>query len=148
MDYEIRSHDHSEDAAVSYVLSFINDTDSAVEVQFSLYSISAVDNIGTKYSDNFAMAATWYAEYGRYGCISIQQPVYPIEQHLTVPAKASSNLTLYLNVAGTTGDCRVWGVGRSRVPFETNYVDLEITSVKYRTNQLHEFSDMVWRLKR
>ena len=149
-DYTIHSQNDPNDEAVTYTLLLSNETGSDVELEFNLDSISAIDNLGTRYFDNVALAALWHEDFGRYRCICVfcPEPTYAIEQHLTIPASSATNVILNLNVEGTKGDCSTWGKGQSRVPFEADYLDLRIASIKYRTDQLHEFSDLAWKLTR
>lgn len=148
VDYEIRPKDHPEDAAISYKLAFINQTGNPVDVVFSLHDISGIDNTQTQFGDYFALAENWYNGTGRYQCVSISRPSYPTTIEITVSPNSEQAVDLFLNVTGTSGNCQNWGVGGSRASFETEYVDLSIGKIKYRTDQLYNFTNVKWRLYR
>jgi hypothetical protein len=143
---DFRTASVNEDAAIGYTIRFGNATDASAQFDFTTDGIAGTDNAGTEFGDYFALAQ----KYWDYVCDYVTAPevTWPVHQTFAVSAHGSTEVTLFLNPASAQGDCDNKGASRARVGIETDYVDVVIPLIGYRTNHYHEFTDATLRLAR
>jgi hypothetical protein len=134
LDYEFRSvANEVDEGAVKVILSFINNTNNEVEVEINWYIVEGVDNVGIKYGERNSVGDRYFS------WSSVQEELENWSK--VVPANSIENIDFDLHVEGNnTGHI-------TRVDIKTDWIDLKIPSIVYRTDELHQVMGR-WRLER
>ena len=134
LDYEFRSiNNEVDEGAVNVFLSFINNTNSPVEVEINWYIAEGVDNVGTKYGEIQSVGDRYFS------WSKIKEKLE--NWSMVVPANSIELLDFELHVEGNNSG------HISRVDIRTDWIDLKIPSIVYRTGELHQVTGK-WRLDR
>jgi hypothetical protein len=139
--YEFRSDSNTTDlGAVGLVLDFVNNTDQEVAVVMNWLEVEGVDNVGTEYGERFSVGARHCA--AGIGCIIGAPDADKLGDHrFTVPPHSHEAFNIELHIEG------IAEYDMTRVDIRTDWIDLVIPHVVYRTDQAHELSAK-WRLVR
>ena len=122
LDYEFRTLNQEERAALAFTLRFINNAGVPVQVEFFRRDIAAVDNLNIQY----------------YECTTSDSSRNDVVQ-IEIP-EGSAEVELFLGL--DTNYCP------SRADIGTDYVDVKLGTIKVRTGHLIEFVNLAWRLVR
>lgn len=146
IDVEFHTLDSPEDASVRYTIRFVNQSTFTAPVSFSLADVRAVDSGGVGYSDYYGLAEKTFPDLR---CV-FANPDFAqyVPQLFDVPPGGEKDLDLYLSKNSTEGQCGKGGGGVSRVDIETDYIDVTLGTVKYRTDQAYDFLRTTFRLQR
>lgn len=146
-DYEFRPVEHPEEAALSYELLFINETDQIIEIQFYTDDIQGMDNLGNNYSDYYAVGREWYEQVGINECTWDTPPQYETLKTLVLYPDTPVEMKLYLNSTALLSDCFEQGLYRSRVSSNTTHIVVTLSHLSYiQEGQVHELYNLEWRL--
>lgn len=134
LDYEFRSiNNEVDEGAVNVYLSLINNTNNEVEVQINWFIVEGIDNVGIKYGEIYSVGdryLSWSNAQEKLENWSIVVPANSIELvdfELQVEDNNSGHIT--------------------RVDIRTDWIDLRIPSIVYRTDKLYQVMGK-WRLDR
>lgn len=134
IDYEFRPISNKNDeGAVEVWLSFVNNTDENVEVQINWYAVDGTDNIGTKYGERNSVGDRYFSWSNAEESLS--------NWNMEVSANSVEDLYFDLHVEDNNSG------HVTRVDIRTDWIDLKIPSIVFRTDELHRVSGF-WRLNR
>jgi serine/threonine protein kinase len=144
VNYEFRSENHPEPAAIQFEIEFENTSNTPVDIHLNTETIHGFDNMGTRYGD----FVTVFRDYWDRRCISlVGRPDFEgnFNHTLRIEAGNSSTWVWWLNPEGTQGCSQEDQIGRVR--FAVDWVEFEMT-VEYRIGTERETLPVKWRMIR